>query len=54
MSRLLPTYPNSEDRWWDRIREYNIQGILSDRRDPKLGFYTVQELFQQSWKKVKP
>jgi beta-glucuronidase len=42
----------SEDRWWDRIREYNNKGILSDRREPKLGFYTVQGLFRQPWKKV--
>jgi beta-glucuronidase len=42
----------SEDRWGDRIREYNNKGIVSDRRDPKLGFYAVQELFRQPWKKV--
>jgi beta-glucuronidase len=43
----------SEDRWWDRIREYNNKGIVSDRRDPKLGFYAVEELFRQPWKPVK-
>jgi beta-glucuronidase len=43
----------SEDRWWDRIREYNNKGILNDRREPKQAFYAVQELFRQPWRPVK-
>lgn len=43
----------SEDRWSDRIREYNNKGIVSERREPKLGYYSAQEAFKQPWKKVK-
>lgn len=39
--------------WNSRAREYNNKGILSERREPKLGFYAVKEAFSKPWKPVR-
>jgi hypothetical protein len=33
-----------------RIREYNNKGIVTEHREPKLGFWAAQEMFRRPWK----
>jgi beta-glucuronidase len=40
--------------WHGRPREYNNKGIVTMYREPKQSWHTVQELFRQPWKRVRP
>lgn len=40
--------------WHGRPREYNNKGIVTMYREPKQAWHTVQDLFRQPWKRVRP